>query len=201
MISSKDDIAILILAAGASTRMGSVKQLLPWNNSTLLENAISMAVKTTARDVITVLGANASVIQEKIKIKGSILLKNQDWHKGIGSSIACGIRVLNGREESYQGILIMLADQPMLGTEYLNKMIDTFLNQKNQVVATNYKGRAGVPAIFGASYFKELTKLTTDFGAKNMLDRDQHLITILDPDGKTADIDTPEDYKNLHNND
>ncbi|MGS0528175.1 nucleotidyltransferase family protein [Zobellia nedashkovskayae] len=102
-------IAILILAAGASTRMGQPKQLLPWKDTTLLGHAIQTVKSTDAIEVVTVLGANAKLIQSQIK-EEVIFIQNTDWQSGLGGSIACGTEWLLQSNIEFDGILITLAD-------------------------------------------------------------------------------------------
>ncbi len=199
MVSPKN-IAILILAAGASSRMGRPKQLLPWQDTTLLGNAIRKAKASDAKTVIVVLGANAASIQNGITEKNIEIVKNMGWSSGLGSSIASGTDFLINKENKPNGILIMLADQPLIDTAYLNAMIAAFNPEQEVIVATAYENRAGVPALFSESYFKKLTKLDDDFGAKKIIDSQKENILVLDLGQRTVDIDTKSDYQKLNKN-
>lgn len=171
MLASKKNIAILILAAGSSSRMGQPKQLLPWKDTTLLGNAIRNATTSTAKAIYVVLGANAKRIQKEI-VDGEIeVIENPDWQHGIGSSIGIGMKMLLKKDNDFDGILIMLADQPLIDKDYLNLMITSFYSQREHIIATAYKNRAGVPALFYKAYFNELADLKNDFGAKEQIGR------------------------------
>lgn len=194
----KVNIAIVILAAGASTRMeGGIKQLLPWRNTTLLGNAIQNGTASTADDVITVLGAHSKMIRDRIKENGFSFIENRNWQSGLGNSIAFGVRHFLDTNNLYDGILIMLADQPLIDVNYLNDMMTAFQDSEKGIVATDYGNRRGVPAIFGTAYFSELCKLNTDYGAKDILKRYNHDVLPIHPDGKEVDVDTVSDYHKL----
>lgn len=190
-------IAILILAAGASSRMGLPKQLLPWEDTTLLGSAIRKAKASDASTVVVVLGANAASIKNGITEKNVEIVENPHWSSGLGSSIARGTDFLIQSKNKTNGILILLADQPLIDTAYLNEMMAAFASDQRQIVATAYGNRAGVPALFSEDYFKELTKLDDDFGAKKILDSHKKDALILNLGQKTVDIDTKSDYENL----
>jgi len=188
------NIAILILAAGAASRMGSIKQLLPWKTTTLLGNAITNA-KTITNNVYVVLGANAQEIKNKT-VAEVTYINNSDWSSGLGSSIACGVEAIVNKGQ-YAGVLIMLADQPLVDVNYINKLIDLFTKNDKGIIATNYSEKIGVPVIFNKTYFKELRNLKNDFGAKYILKNYNEDIISINPNGKEKDIDTPDDYQEL----
>lgn len=190
-------IVILILAAGNSSRMGAIKQLLPWQEGTLIENAIKQAKASIASDVIVVLGANHQKIEQKINHQNAILVINDTWESGLGSSIACGINYIDKSLKNTDAVLVMLADQPLIKTEFLNHMMRKFINGNTNIVATKYEQKAGVPAIFGSDYFKELSTLSNDFGAKMILEKNKSLILLLEAQGITFDVDSPEDYDRI----
>lgn len=197
MVSSQN-IAILILAAGASCRMGRTKQLLAWEGTTLLGNAIEAAKASKASSVVVVLGANSESIQKKIEVNGIEIVENKKWKSGLGSSIACGIKFLLKTHPKITAVLVMLADQPLIDTVYLNAMIATF-NESGKGVATRYNSKAGVPALFPRANFEKLATLQDDFGAKNIINGPKEIFSVLNPGHKTRDIDTKSDYKKLIN--
>lgn len=195
MTHSETNIAILILSAGASTRMGStIKQLLPWRDTTLLGNAIACAKKLSCKSVTVVLGCHADAIQKKIQGKEVQLAYNENWETGLGTSISCGIKSLIKNDEEYEAVLILLVDQPFIDTSYLKLLINNYLNHGNRIIATNYFNRAGVPAIFDKIYFKELENLNADYGARDLLKKYKKEVILLDSEGKSQDIDTIDDY-------
>jgi len=194
------NIAILILAAGSSSRMGEPKQLLAWKDTTLLENAIKNALASQCKVVSVVLGANAKAIRKQISEYQIEVIENTSWKSGLGTSIATGVDTLSDKTPDIDGLLVMLADQPLIDTVYLNLMIESFVKHRKPIIATAYKSRAGVPALFDKKYFDELVQLSADdYGAKKIINRSNSEVFIIDPKYKSIDIDTPSEYLNLIN--
>ncbi|MEJ1221913.1 nucleotidyltransferase family protein [Sediminicola sp. 1XM1-17] len=187
-------IVILILAGGKSSRMGGIKQLLPWKGATLLENAIKQANMSNATDIMVVLGAHASEIRSKINERDVLFIENKDWESGLGTSISCGIDHILRNQIRAKGVMILLADQPLVDTAYINKLIDAFLQGSHGMITTKYGNREGVPAIFDQRFFTDLLALNKDFGAKELIKKHMHSNLGIHPDGKALDIDTQEDY-------
>lgn len=190
-------IPILILAAGASTRMGGkTKQLLPWANTTLLGHAIRQATEVS-KTVVVVLGAKSDMIEQQIPNQVETI-DNPDWEQGMGSSISAGIRHLSNLGKAMDGVLIMLGDQPFLDADYLQGLVKEFKKGKRFIVATSYGKRMGVPAIFKLDLVAELSGLDQDFGAKQIIEKYADQAKAMDPEGKEIDIDTMETYHRLY---
>lgn len=190
-------VTILILAAGSSSRMGKIKQLLPWKDSTLLENTIKIAKLSKASEVLVVLGSNARLIKETIKTDNVIFLENTNWKFGLGTSISCGINFIINNNKDTDAVLVLLADQALIDTEYLNEMIDLYNNRKIELIGTRYADKIGVPALFKRVYFTDLKKLDGDNGAQLFLKKFGDKVFGLNPLGKAYDVDTLEDYDKL----
>ncbi|RTE52041.1 nucleotidyltransferase family protein [Arenibacter aquaticus] len=193
----KDNIAILVMAAGTSSRMKGIKQLLPWGESTLLENALKNATASKAQRVLTVLGAYKKEILDSISLGKQDYVYNPNWKSGLGNSIACGTRHLLDSDKEYKGILVLLADQPLIDYHYLDSLITQFLDSRNSIVATDYGNRVGVPAIFAATHFEALLQLRSDFGAKEIIKAHGNEVLKISADGKELDIDTLEEYERV----
>jgi molybdenum cofactor cytidylyltransferase len=197
-MSANHNIALLILAAGESTRMGNkIKQLLPWKDTTLIGNAIRQAQKTRIETIGVVLGANFEVINQSIQTNTLAIIKNTNWQSGMGSSIMVGINYLLSMKNEYEGILIMLADQPLIDDHYLNQLIDKIKETDATIIATSYQNGAGVPAYFDKCHFDALLKLNKDFGARKIMKNDTTFV--IDPRGKEVDLDTWHQYQELLN--
>lgn len=193
------NIAILILAAGESKRMQSIKQLLPWKNTTLLGNAIEQAMESKGNAVYVVLGANSNKISPTIAHYNVPIIENKNWKNGIGKSIACGVNFLIKNQLKYDAILIMLADQPLINSSYYNLLIDTYSQQEAKIIASETDNKPGVPAIFDAIYFDNLAQLNEDKGAKEILVASQKEVCILHSNCSLIDVDTSSSYENLYN--
>ncbi|GAA4970707.1 nucleotidyltransferase family protein [Algibacter aquimarinus] len=193
------DISIVILAAGASSRMGSPKQLLNWGEDILLNHAINTALEVGNSEVIVVLGANQEIIKKAIQSNSIVILQNDEWKKGLGKSIACAVNYILKLKPQTQGVLITLADQPLINTDYLNKIISRFSSNENQIIATLYDNNIkGVPVLFDKIYFQELSNLIGDDGAKKLLKAHEYSVKTLKPPLKNVDLDSKEDYEKLH---
>jgi len=191
------NISIIILAAGASSRMGKIKQLLPWKNGTLLSNALDTARASRARSIILVTGANAVQIVKNINQEGVDVVNNERWTSGMGSSIVCGMQYIKTNIPNCNGILLMVADQPMIDITYLNELIEVFGKNQAGIIATKYNSGPGVPAVFDNKYFDELVCLNKDYGARDIISANLSTTICLDPAGKQKDIDTMEEYELL----
>lgn len=190
-------IAIVLLAAGSASRMGAVKQLLPWKETTLLENAIQQARASDAVEVVVVLGARAAQIKAGIATTDVPIIENEQWKSGMGSSISRGVDFLVNESGHIDGILVMLCDQPLIDSRYLNRMMSEFSKTDTGIIATAYEKRAGVPALFHKDFFSQLLRLNDEFGARELIAVNSGNCIALAAGNKVADIDTKKDYHAL----
>ncbi|MFD2726215.1 nucleotidyltransferase family protein [Hyunsoonleella rubra] len=198
-MSQSSHIAIAILAAGASTRMGSPKQLLKWCEKSLIQHAIHTSKNTLAMEVIVVLGANSEAITSEINNEAVTLIVNNEWQQGLGKSIASAAHFVLNSKENVDGLLFVLADQPFVTSDYLDDIIKTFNPNKKEIIATSYsKEKIGVPTLFDQAYFAELSLLSGDDGAKSIINKHKDSVKVIAPNFKNMDIDTQADYKMLH---
>ncbi len=178
--------------------MGSPKQLLKWGNDTLLNHAIKTVLEIDAYEVIVVLGANHKLIEAGVKHRSITILNNEDWDLGLGKSIACATEYVLKSKPQVEGILITLADQPLIDSHYLNDIMTHFYQDLNQIIATSYDNNKGVPVLFGKVYFQELSNLTGDNGAKQLLKTHESCVKTFKPPVKNVDLDSKEDYEKLY---
>lgn len=190
-----DDIGIVVLAAGESSRMSGSKQLLMLNGVSLLQKSVTTAIATGA-PVVTVLGANFKNHKNEIARLRTEIVFNLDWKKGMGSSLKKGLHHLHSENPNLSAVIFIVCDQPKLEPIVLYNLIDTFKN-KGGVVASSYNGTLGVPAIFSRDYFKELLKIEDEQGAKPLLNKFE-AIGVPFSDG-ALDIDTDQDWQNFIN--
>lgn len=188
-------IAILIMAAGESTRMGRPKQLLEWKDSNLLNHSISKVTQLKPDDVFVVLGANSDFIKSKIESKQVNILTNKNWKKGLGNSIGFGVYTISKALQDIKGILVMLADQPLIEKDYYAFLINRFTPDSHQILATEYSdGKLGVPALFDKTYFQELSDLNSEFGAKHIIQKYSDNVESVKNAQANIDIDTFSQY-------
>jgi len=191
------NVAAVILAAGASSRMEEIKQLLPWKNTNLLNHVISQLNQTKAGRIFVVLGACQDEILSQLDTSNITIVINEDWSLGMGSSISKVIRHIEENSLQYDGLLLTTSDQPLIDVNTYNKLISSSINN-NRIVATSYAKGYGVPAVFDKSYFSELKDLSQDKGAKSVIkDHLKHLILVDDPKAE-FDLDTKRLYEEYY---
>ena len=191
-------IAVLILAAGEASRMKRPKQLLPWKQTTLLNHCITTVSNLRNTKSFVVLGAHKDDILSTINHSNVSVLYNEHWKQGMGSSISFGVASIQFNGD-FDTILIVLADQPLVSTSYLEEMIKAFISSEKGVVASKYEdSKLGVPVIFSATYFKRLTELHSDKGAKEILKTHKDDVYALQASEIVGDIDTLEAYEQLY---
>lgn len=195
-LSMQNKLAILILAAGASTRMGESKQLLPWKNTTLLGNAIEQALGLTETDVFVVLGSDSERIKDSIKKYPVHVINNDNWQTGMGSSISLGVEVIKNLEV-YSKILIHLADQPFVTTKHLKSICNLSFKHENKIIASNYQNKPGVPIVFSAEFFDVFAALKGETGAKKVLRKLEGEVLLLNTIKNLKDVDTKKTYNQL----
>ena len=187
-------IPAIVLAAGGSRRLGQPKQLLMLGGETLIERAIRMANEAGAAPVIAALGAHFESIVASIALNNVILSINDQWEKGIASSIHAGLETIGVVARDASGVLILGCDQLRLTVAHLHALIEAFAAQNQAViVASAYAGVHGVPAIFPRSVFADLFALKGDKGARALLVNPSCPLIALAFEGGEVDIDEPGD--------
>jgi molybdenum cofactor cytidylyltransferase len=189
--------AAIILAAGASTRLGQPKQLLKLNGETLLHRTARLATEAGYNPVFVVLGYEAARMQQELSSLAAKPILNPDWSSGMGSSLSSGIEAVMNEKTAPQKVIVLLCDQPTLSAETLSNLLRTSTESKSLITASSYSGRSGVPAIFDQQLYPDLLKVEGDQGARSVIQRyaDQTM-TVEFPSG-IVDIDTPEDLAKL----
>jgi molybdenum cofactor cytidylyltransferase len=172
--------AAVILAAGASIRLGEPKQLVTLAGRCLLERAVDIAKDAGCHPVVVVLGANAAQIQAECSLASAQIVINDAWSEGMATSIHSGIAALADAEAT----ILMTCDQPTVTSRHLRQLIALC---EEAPVASSYAGRLGIPACFPAGYFRALLQLEGDAGARRMLESAQSV----ELPGGELDIDTP----------
>lgn len=182
----------LILAAGSSTRLGEPKQLLLFQNRTLVERTINECRLAGAESIVVVTGAHDGEVASIANTNGAIPVHNSTWQAGMGGSIACGVNFVMGQNKHQQlSVLLRTCDQPFIPIQHLTELFEKTI--KNDLIATTgySDGRSGIPACFPQSHLKGLARLEGDVGAKVLIENTRSIT--LPCIAAEIDIDTPED--------
>ena len=191
-------VAAIILAAGASRRLGQPKQLVAYQGETLLERAIRLAKQSGAAPVLVVLGANLQIIRAATQFDEAIQVFNEHWEQGIASSIQAGMQALDAHAPQTSGVLLMSCDQVRLSAEHLRSLLEAFVAEDEPCIVTSvYAGVEGVPAVFPRALFPELCALRGDKGARSLLVKPLCAVIALPFEGGEVDIDLPADLTQL----
>ena len=193
-------IAGLLLAAGASSRMGVAKQLLPWGGSCLLQHVLEQALSSDLAVLSLILGHRAEDILERIRpaLQNPKLriIRNPRFAEGISTSILAGIQSI---EKEYDHVLILLGDMPWITSALLDLLIAKYLRSGLSLGAIRTRRGRSLPVIVGRRFFPHLHDLRGDVGARELFKKFPRDVCLVEPPSEyeDADIDTPEDYKAL----
>ncbi len=185
--------AVVVLAAGGSSRLGQAKQLLQHDGETLLHRAARFALATSPVDVVVVLGADASrmaAVTADLPIRTLIC---ENWHAGMGASLRCALHALDA---NIDGVMIVLCDQPALTVDHLVALRDGWHCDPQRAVASGYADTVGVPALLPRHWFDE-TFLHGDQGARALLRERKTEVTVIDNPALAIDIDRAADLSEL----
>ena len=166
-------IAVVILAAGESRRMGQPKALLPFPENfspadsqrattakTFLEHLIEVTRHRRANILRVVVGAHAKEIRARVKLRNDALVVNENWQKGQLSSLQAAIRSLPAGETD--GMLVCLVDHPLISAQLVSRLVETFERDKNKIAIPTYRGKRGHPVIFPSASYAELLGVNED---------------------------------------
>lgn len=187
-------IAIVVLAAGSSERMGQPKQLLPWGQTTLLGHAVNVALASAADRVVVILGYQAETFREALADRPMRVVINQEWATGLASSVRAGLATVPDAE----AVVFLPTDQPRVTPALVDRVIATYRATGQPIVMLRCGDRRAPPALFARAMFPALQNLTGDQGGRALVDAhaDQVAWVDLDEDDAAclADVDTPADY-------
>jgi len=184
----------ILLAAGASTRFGSPKQLVRIGDRPLLSLIAGRAAEVVGHALLIVLGAGAAELAPLLKHSPGSTVVNRDWREGLASSIRTGVARL---PPSCAGVMLVLADQACVTAEDLRRLAGAWRRQPLGVAAAQYGATLGVPAIFPRHLFGELSELRGDSGARVLLRRHADTLVRVPMSSAAFDLDTPDDLLEL----
>lgn len=191
--SDQSQIGLIVLAAGASSRMNAPKQLLKFQGKTLLRRAVETAVASIYEPIIVVLGANFEMTRAEIEDLPVETVFNKGWQNGLSTSLKTGIEILLKLSPDVRAVVIALADQPFVAADHLNLLAEEFYRTKKSVIAARYNATIGVPALFAREVFADFEQLSGDKGAKPIIEKHRNSLLTIDLPEAAFDIDTPFD--------
>jgi molybdenum cofactor cytidylyltransferase len=190
-------IAAIILAAGASQRMGYPKALLSYRNQPFISGILGAARAAGFDPVVVVLGYYADKIMQQIDLSDSAIAFNEELDAGPIGSIRAGIRIVSGKPVA--GVLVWPVDRPHVAVATVTALADAFRASHRPIVVPDHRGRRGHPVLFGRAVFDELLGAPNDLGARAVVDKDaaRVLRVPVDDPAVLEDCNTPEDYQEL----
>jgi len=196
----------IILAAGEADRMGKLKQLLPWQDKTILETVIDnvLASELIDDEVRVVLGAEAVRVKKKIDYYNDPrfrIKENPDYSRGMSSSLRVGVRNLSKNTKS---LVIFLGDQPLITPDIFDSIIVEFEKSSSEIMMPIYNEKPGHPVIISTKYLNEIKKLEGPMGLKPFIEDHKDLVNYypIEEEKVTIDLDYYDDYiyyKNKYN--
>lgn len=198
-------IGAVILAAGSSSRLGHPKQLVVHQGLTLVARAARAALATGAHPVVVVVGAGAAAVRAALSNLPVVTVVNDDWRAGMGTSLVAGVRELMVRAPGLRGVLLTLADQPLVDAAALGRLVEAWSladaaassGAHLVIAAAAYAGTVGVPALFGRAHVDALRAIPPDRGAAPLLRSAGVHVTAVDMPEAEVDVDSPDDVARL----
>lgn len=193
----KRNIAIVILAAGASRRLGQAKQLVEYQGEPLLRRMVRICLKSGLTKTFAVLGSNAEKIRESIADFSELeILVNPNWSRGMGNTIAYAANeiLLLGK---FEGVCFVLSDQIYFEAKLLRDLVAENDKSGHLIILSKYKNGQGPPCYFDQSIFRELAELDGDDGAKAVVKKNKDKVGYIEFPLGEEDVDVLGDLKKL----
>lgn len=182
-------VTAVVLAAGASVRLGRPKQLVEWRGETLVHRAARLACEAGLGPVRVVTGTHGDAVAQAVADLPVSRVHNLEAGEGIASSIRQGLEGLD------TAVVMLTCDQPLLTVEHLRALATTWRETNAAIIASSYDGTVGVPALFSAPLLLELRALRGDQGARALFRK--HTVESVPLVGGGLDVDAEEDVARL----
>ena len=183
----------VVLAAGASTRMGSPKQLLEFGGRPMLERIVVEASASRLDDVLVVLGADAQRIRGAVEWGRARVIVNENYVDGMSTSLQAGIGALG---DDVDRAVVILGDQPDVDASLINLLLDAQQSSGLPATALDFDGLLHPPVVLARELWSKIDELRGDVGLGQLLRRQTDRVVRIpasQPSGHPIDIDTPED--------
>ncbi len=189
-------VGFVLVAAGASQRMGTAKQLLPYDGVPLVRRAASHALASGCAPVVVVVGARGDAVTAALDGLPVTVAVNPRWAEGVGTSIHAGLAAL-ARCPDIEGVVLGLADQPFVTAPVVERLVTRWRRSGKAIAASRYAGTVGVPACFSPAGLPWLAALSPDQGCKRVILEHLDDAVLEDCPEAVADVDTPGEYELL----
>jgi molybdenum cofactor cytidylyltransferase len=189
-------ISAVLLAAGESRRMGDFKQLLPFGGKTFVECCAENLLKSSIGELIIVTGHRESEVRSAIGNRTVRFIHNAEYRAGMASAIKRGVR---GVSENARAFIIALVDQPQVGANVIDRLIETYEQSYPLVVVPSYDGKTGHPILFDLSLRAEILGMDSEQGLRQVVRAHAERIRSVEVStaGILEDCDLPEDYERM----
>ncbi|WP_276497169.1 nucleotidyltransferase family protein [Pontibacter litorisediminis] len=188
---------LVILAAGASSRLGEPKQQLQFQGQSLLQRAVQAGLEAGFAPLVVVLGANAAKFLPELREAEVTVVRNPEWQEGMSASIRCGLEELLRLHPETSGAVFMVCDQPYATAAVLKGLLQAKQGKRGDIVASAYQNTLGTPVLFDKAYFPELLALRGQEGAKKVILKHKEAVIAYPFPAGAIDIDTAADYAAL----
>ena len=187
----------VVLAAGASSRMGTSKMALPWGNSSVLETTLKHVAKSGASDTLLVTGGYRDLVESLPLVAEIERIHNVDYAGGeMISSIKLALKRVQALPELPDAVFILPGDMPFVTADTINKIIQVWGQYPDSIIAPTYEGKRGHPVLFPIEIFKKFDTLPAESVPRDLLRQCKSQIYLVEMDDPAVliDIDTPQAY-------
>ena len=189
-------VSAILLAAGESRRMGSLKQLLPLSGKSFVSCCVDNLLASKVSEVIVVTGHQESLIREELSGKPIKLAHNTDYRRGMGSSVKRGFEAVSTNSDA---VLIALVDQPQIAPDIVDNIIDAYETKRPLITIPACRGRNGHPIILDRRLRDEIAGMDPELGLRQVVHAHAAGVAIvaIESEAVLIDFDYPEDYRRI----
>ena len=190
----------IILAAGASTRLGQPKQLLRLKDKYLIEWVLDAALNSRLSKIVLVLGYSHQKILQALDKKSQhskLYIKvNPQYREGQSHSLRTGLSTV---KDDFAAVIFLLGDQPLLNSATINTLLKKFWSTDKDICVPTYRGKRKTPAVFGRRFYRQLMDIKGDRGARQLIDANPDQVQTVEMQDPLYffDVDTQKDFESL----